>query len=132
TFDICERPICMEQEDGKPYAMEYGYDPRVVQVGDTYYVLWCDGLQGQPTIGLAETKDFKKFIFSGHPVLPYSRNGVLFPREIGGEYVLLTRPPYQGHTPYGDIYLSYSKDLTYWGKHKLLMQAKSSWERLKI
>ena len=132
TFDICEWPICMEQEDGTPYAMEYGYDPRVVQVGDTYYVLWCDGLQGQPTIGLAETKDFKKFIFRGHPVLPYSRNGVLFPRKIGGEYVLLTRPSDQGHTPYGDIYLSYSKDLTYWGKHKLLMQPKSSWERLKI
>ena len=65
-------------------------------------------------------------------MLPYSRNGVLFPRKIGGEYVLLTRPSDQGHTPYGDIYLSYSKDLTYWGKHKLLMQPKSSWERLKI
>ena len=132
AFDIGEKSVRMEREDGTPYEMEYGYDPRVVQVGDTYYVLWCDGLQGQPTIGLAETKDFKRFVFRGHPVLPYSRNGVLFPRKINGEYALLTRPSDQGHTPYGDIYLSYSKDLEYWGRHRLVMQPKSSWERLKI
>ncbi len=132
SFDIREQPIRMEYENGAPYEMEYGYDPRAVKIGDTYYILWCDGLGGQPTIGLAETKDFKKFVFKGHPVLPYSRNGVMFPRKINGEYVLLTRPSDQGHTPYGDIYLSYSKDLEYWGKHRLVMKPQSSWERLKI
>lgn len=132
SFDICEQPIRMEYENGLPYEMEYGYDPRAVKIEDTYYILWCDGLGGQPTIGLAETKDFKKFVFKGHPVLPYSRNGVMFPRKINGEYVLLTRPSDQGHTPYGDIYLSHSKDLEYWGKHRLVMKPQSSWECLKI
>lgn len=132
SFDIREQPIRMEYASGQPYDMEYGYDPRTVKIDDTYYIIWCDGLRGQPAIGLAETKDFRNFVYRGHPVLPYSRNGVLFPRKIGGEYVLLTRPSDQGHTPYGDIYLSKSKDLEYWGKHELVMAPQNSWERLKI
>ena len=39
---------------------------------------------------------------------------------------MLSRPSDGGHTAFGDIYLSYSKDLIYWGKHKLVM--KPSWQ----
>lgn len=56
-----------------------------------------------------------------NPLLPYNRNGVLFPRKINGNYYLLSRPSDTGHTPFGDIYISESPDLIYWGKHKHVM-----------
>ncbi len=130
TFD--NEPIKMIDEEGKPYILEYGYDPRLVKIENKYYVTWCDGLHFEPTIGLAETTDFKTFVFKGHPVLPYNRNGVLFPRKINGEYVLLTRPSDNANTPYGDIYISRSKDMEYWGRHRYVMGPESPWEKMKI
>ena len=35
---------------------------------------------------------------------PFNRNGVLFPRKIGGKYFMLSRPSDNGHTPFGDIF----------------------------
>ena len=113
-------------ESGKEYKFEYAYDPRVVKVEDVYYIIWCDGIGGLPAIGLAKTLDFKSYTYIGHPLLPCNRNGVLFPRKIDGEFVMLSRPSDGGHTAFGDIYLSKSKDLIYWGKHQLVM--KPSWE----
>ena len=42
----------------------------------------------------------------GERFLPFNRNGVLFPRKIGGKYVMLSRPSDNGHTPFGDIFVS--------------------------
>lgn len=114
-------------KDGKPYDMHYAYDPRLVKIEDTYYICWCDGYDWQPAIGLARTKDFKHFEMLDHPFLPFNRNGVLFPRKINDQYYLLSRPSDPGHTPFGDIYISQSKDLEYWGKHKLLMRKGYDW-----
>ena len=61
--------------------------------------------------------------------------GVFFPRKVNGEYLLLSRPSDLGHTPFGDIFLSKSKDMIYWGKHQCIMQSgdgKSAWGGLKI
>lgn len=63
-----------------------------------YYVTWCNGYHG-PTIGMAYTEDFEKFYQMENLVLPYNRNGVLFPRKINGRYYLLSRPSDKGHTP---------------------------------
>ena len=54
--------------------------------------------------------------------LPFNRNGVLFPRKIGGKYFMLSRPSDDGHTPFGDIYLSQSPDMCHWGMHRLVMR----------
>lgn len=132
NFEFEEKPINFVDEEGNPYILEYGYDPRLTKIEDKYYITWCDGLKGQPTIGLAETKDFKTFTFKGWPVLPYNRNGVLFPRKIKDEYILLTRPSDNANTPFGDIYISKSKDMIYWGKHKYVMGPNSNWEMTKV
>jgi beta-1,4-mannooligosaccharide/beta-1,4-mannosyl-N-acetylglucosamine phosphorylase len=94
--------------------------------------MWCTSFAGAPTIGLGKTKDFKTFVRLENAFLPYNRNGVLFPRKINGNYVLLSRPSDNGHTPFGDIYLSESPDMTYWGKHKSVMKAGGTWQSLKI
>ena len=120
-------------EDGTPNPTSFAYDPRVVNIDDTYYILWCDDMNG-PSIGLGRTIDFKTFIRLSNPLMPYNRNGVLFPRKINGKYMLLSRPSDTGHTPFGDIFISESPDLVYWGNHKHLMSkgGKGWWQGTKI
>ena len=119
-------------EAGNPFQPEYAYDPRLTKIGDEYYVMWCTSLCGAPTIGIGKTKDFKTFVRLENAFLPHNRNGVMFPRKINGNYMLLSRPSDNGHTPFGDIYLSESPDLTYWGKHRKVMGRGGGWESLKI
>lgn len=123
-------------EGGDPEAeWEYGYDPRVVKIEDKYYVTWCNGYHG-PTIGIGWTKDFVSFHKLENALLPYNRNGVLFPRKIGGMYTMLSRPSDTGHTAFGDIFLSQSPDLEFWGRHRHVMSPapfeQSAWQCMKI
>ena len=82
---------------------------------------------------MAKTQDFKTFTRIENPFLPFNRNAVLFPRKIDGKFKLLSRPSDSGHTPFGDIFISESKDLEYWGKHRHVMGRGSEWwESVKI
>lgn len=118
-WNISDTPIQFEG-DPEITRRQYRYDPRVCWIEDRYYITWCNGYYG-PTIGIAWTKDFKTFHQMENAFLPYNRNGVLFPKKIGGNYMMLSRPSDTGHTPFGDIFLSQSPDLTYWGKHRFVM-----------
>jgi beta-1,4-mannooligosaccharide/beta-1,4-mannosyl-N-acetylglucosamine phosphorylase len=110
----------------------YGYDPRVCWIEDRYYVTWCNSFAGWPTIGVAYTYDFEAFYQMENAFLPFNRNGVLFPRRINGNFAMLSRPSDRGHTPFGDIYYSESPDMTYWGKHRLVMRPAGGWQSTKI
>ena len=119
-------------EKGEPYDPVYAYDPRLVKIDDNYYVIWCTDFYGA-SIGVAKTKDFKSFVRLENPFVPFNRNAVFFPRKINGNYVLLSRPSDSGHTPFGDIFLSESPDLVYWGRHRHVMgKSPEWWESLKI
>jgi beta-1,4-mannooligosaccharide/beta-1,4-mannosyl-N-acetylglucosamine phosphorylase len=120
--------ICDDPEIGR---FQYRYDPRVVWLEDRFYVSWCNGYHG-PTIGLGYTFDFNQFYFVENVLLPFNRNGVLFPRKINGSYIMLSRPSDNGHTPFGDIYLSQSPDLVHWGRHRFVMGTKDGWQSTKI
>lgn len=113
----------------------YGYDPRVCMIEGSYYVTWCNGYHG-PTIGLARTDDFRTFRQMENAFLPYNRNGVLFPRRIGGRYAMLSRPSDTGHTAFGDIFYSESPDLEFWGRHRHVMSPApfetSAWQCMKV
>jgi beta-1,4-mannooligosaccharide/beta-1,4-mannosyl-N-acetylglucosamine phosphorylase len=125
------RPIEWICNDPDIAPSEYRYDPRVVWLEDRYYVIWCNGMHG-PTIGLGYTFDFKEFHFLENALLPYNRNGVLFPRKINGSYMLLSRPSDRGHTPFGDIFVSQSTDLIHWGEHRFMMAPSGGWQSTKI
>ena len=100
--------------NGKPFMPTYAYDPRLVKVEDTYYIIWCTDFYGA-ALGLAKTTDFKTFVRLDNPFPPFNRNGVFFPRKINGNFALLSRPSDSGHTPFGDIFISESPDLEFWG-----------------
>jgi len=112
-------------------APEYGYDPRVVAIDGEYIVTWCNGFHG-PSIGIGRTHDFRRFEMIENALLPCNRNGVLFPRKVAGQYVLLSRPSDAGHTPFGDVFLSHSDDLIHWGRHRYVMGPHEPWESTKV
>lgn len=132
NWEIDDEPIqfiCDNREIGK---FEFGYDPRVCKIDDKYYITWCNGYKGCPTIGVAYTTDFEKFYQSENAFLPFNRNGVLFPRKIDGRYAMLSRPSDNGHTLFGDIFYSESPDLIYWGKHRHVMSPVIGWQSAKV
>lgn len=96
---------------------DYKYDPRVTRIGDRFWITWCNGYHG-PTIGLGWTEDFKTFHQLENAFLPYNRNGMLFPRKVNDKYLMLSRPSDTGHTAFGDIFISQSPDLIFWGQHR--------------
>ncbi len=133
SWQIEQEKIKWITTDGRMASNSYAYDPRLVRIDDTYYITWCDDFPG-PAIGLGMTQDFKQFTKLEHPLMPFNRNGVLFPRRIKGHYVMLSRPSDSGHTPFGDIVLSHSPDLIFWGKHRMVMRRGGNgwWQGVKI
>jgi beta-1,4-mannooligosaccharide/beta-1,4-mannosyl-N-acetylglucosamine phosphorylase len=125
-WEFEDQNIQWEDEDGNDYIPNCPYDPRLLKIDDTYYASWCTDFNG-PAIAIGKTKNFKKFVRLDNATIPFNRNGVLFPRKVNGLYQLLSRPSDNGHTPFGDIYLSQSPDLTFWGKHRKVMASGINW-----
>ncbi len=134
-WNIEHSPIDFKTGNTEMIDSDYKYDPRVTFIDDRYWITWCNGYNG-PTIGIGYTFDFKEFFQCENAFLPFNRNGVLFPERINGKYLMLSRPSDNGHTPFGDIYISYSPDMKYWGEHRCVMKiapfAESAWQCTKI
>lgn len=140
AWEIDPEPITWRRPEAAEHGMlngasdtydEYAYDPRMCEIQGRYYVTWCNGYHG-PTIGLGYTDDFETFWRCENALLPYNRNGVLFPRKVRGRYALLSRPSDRGHTPFGDIFYSESPDLEHWGHHRWVMGPKGGWQSTKV
>ncbi|RDU24067.1 glycoside hydrolase family 130 protein [Anaerosacchariphilus polymeriproducens] len=130
TFD--KEKIHFVNEKGEEFEPVYAYDPRLVKIEDVYYIIWCGDFYGA-SIGLAKTTDFKTFTRLENPFIPFNRNAVLFPRKMNGNFVMMSRPSDSGHTPFGDIFLSESPDMVYWGKHRHVMgKGNEWWDAVKI
>lgn len=130
-WNIDPTPIQWIITDPEISIPEYGYDPRVCWIEDRYWVTWCNGFHG-PTIGIGWTRDFQTFTMAENALLPFNRNGVLFPRKIAGQFMMLSRPSDNGHTPFGEIFLSQSEDMLHWGRHRWVMKPEQPWESTKI
>lgn len=108
-------------------------DPRITQIGRTYYINYT----GYSDLGvhplLACTKDFRHFERMTLLSLPDNRNVVLFPEKIKGQYVRLDRPMAESHRGSNGIWLSTSPDLIHWGNHDYVMGPRSChWDCLKV
>ncbi len=132
-WDLDDNVIDWKDEDGKPFNPNYAYDPRLVEIDGVYYIIWCTDFGGA-ALGMGMTTDFKSFVRLENPFPPFNRNGVLFPRKINDKYMLLSRPSDSGHTPFGDIFISESSDLRYWGRHRRVMSKGGNgwWQGTKI
>jgi beta-1,4-mannooligosaccharide/beta-1,4-mannosyl-N-acetylglucosamine phosphorylase len=132
NWEIEEKKIEVYDETNKLVEYRYMYDPRLILIDGFYYVVFCTDYHGA-TLGLISTTDFKTFKKINNPFLPFNRNGVLFPRKIKDKYLMLSRPSDGGHTRFGDIFVSESKDLVHWGNHKFIIGTTHHWwENIKV
>jgi beta-1,4-mannooligosaccharide/beta-1,4-mannosyl-N-acetylglucosamine phosphorylase len=73
-------------------------------------------------LGVAETEDFIHYARISLSE-PDNRNGALFPEKIGGLFARLDRP-FRVTSRHGfDIWISFSPDLEFWGRSKVLVRA---------
>ncbi len=123
-------------------------DPRVTKIDDTYYICRPAGVyvagEVGPVAALYKTKDFKTAEFVECISLPANRVPCLFPEKINGEYVRIDRPYSVCHvdknagghnlddTMVNGMWISYSKDLVYWGKHRPLLYPPMEYANYKL
>jgi len=132
NFKISDKPFISPSKDGFFSKFEYDIcDPRITLLEGNYYITYPAHTPGIGVVGiLGKTDDFKNFERMEIISLPDNRVPVLFPEKINGEYVRLDRP--FGVYP-GSLWISYSKDLIYWGRHKpLLFSDKRYWCNFKV
>jgi predicted GH43/DUF377 family glycosyl hydrolase len=108
-------------------------DPRITFVPelDQYAVAYTSFARGGPGVSLALTKDFKTFERYGVIMPPEDKDAALLPRRIGGTWALIHRPV---TTLGAHMWISYSQDLTHWGSHKIMLEARRGgwWDANKI
>ncbi len=135
-FTIEKEPLCSKRDWAGECPGNFDcwvIDPRVTKIGDTYYIIRpAQTVDSGPAAVLEKTTDFKTCEFISCVALPSNRVPSLFPEKIGDYYVRLDRP-YNLHSeeepeciPDTDklragMWISYSPDLIFWGKHKPLI-----------
>jgi len=111
-------------------------DPRIVWLEDRQeYIIACvsffDKVAGEPPgISLIATKDFLNFQRLGRKLMPFNKDASLFPKTFNGCYALINRPLVEGRA---DIWVSFSKDLDFWGKDRVLIPTRHrAWDSNRV
>ena len=114
-------------------------DPRITYFPeeDVYYIMRPGGSDSGCVAILGKTKDWETYEDVDLIALPSNRVPCLFPEKINGMYARLDRPytliPDPHHEKQnGHIWISYSPDLIFWGKHRLLLKPWCHWNGVKI
>ncbi|HEY3286553.1 MAG TPA: hypothetical protein VGJ96_05445 [Gemmatimonadaceae bacterium] len=108
-------------------------DPRITFVPELgkYAVAYTAFSKSGPGVALAMTTDFTSFERFGLVMQPDDKDAALLPRRVDGNFAMLHRPmtDVAAH-----VWISYSPDLTNWGGHKLVLQARrgSWWDANKV
>lgn len=120
---------------GTSFEGQYGVeDPRITKIGNDYLMTYVTvSINEGVCTSLAISKDLQKWKRKGIIFREQNKDVVLFPEKINGEYVALHRPEGSIKINNPSIWVSYSKDLVYWGKEKSIIQPrKDSWESERI
>ncbi len=127
NFQVCPEPIRYPlTETEKRVHPAHRFDMRITPLEGTYYVChaaWLGRLGC--CIGMATTEDFAHFKPFPHLSEPSNRNAVLFPEKINGLYCRLDRPQHIDGT--GRMWVSYSPNLEFWGRHMPLNTPQTAW-----
>lgn len=129
-FTVDEKPSIMPVASEESWGME---DPRITQIGETYYINYSAVTQNGVCVSLMRTQDFQTYERMGIIFGPENKDVAIFPEKIGGEYVAFNRP-----VPYGigcpAMWLAKSPDLIHWGAQKLFMATseKGRWDEGRV
>lgn len=109
NFTRIGEPVLVPSE---PYEKMGVEDPRLVKVGDTYYLTYSAWDGETARLCLATSGDLKSWTKHG-PLFPergWTKSGAILTRPIDGRYVM-----YFGDT---DIWMATSEDLVHWTAHE--------------
>lgn len=113
-------------------------DPRIVYVEELeeYVITYTAYSENGPQVALARTKDFESFQRVGAVTLPEDKDAALFPRMIGGKFVMVHRPYSATLGNKANMYVSFSPDpeLRAWGESTLMLEAREGgwWDARKV
>jgi predicted GH43/DUF377 family glycosyl hydrolase len=116
---------------GIPEESDYGVeDPRFTKIGNKYYMTYVGvSISRGVSTYLAESHDLTNWKRLGIIFREQNKDVVLFPEKIRNHYVAFNRPESLMSFSKPGIWISYSKDLIYWGRDKILIRprGKSYW-----
>jgi predicted GH43/DUF377 family glycosyl hydrolase len=117
NFTVDDQPAIAPHNDMEEYGVE---DPRATLIDGVWYITYVSVSRWGITTSLATTRDFRTFEREGVIFLPDHKDVVIFPRQVGGRYVALTRPMPQSFSRIFGIWIAFSDDLLEWGGHETL------------
>jgi predicted GH43/DUF377 family glycosyl hydrolase len=111
-------------------------DPRITHFKrDNFYAMTYVSVSAKSGVStsLATSKNLQGWTRHGIIFRQQNKDVVLFPEKIKGYYVALHRPEGAMIFDKPSIWISYSKDLIYWGRDKtLLAPRETGWDSLRI
>jgi predicted GH43/DUF377 family glycosyl hydrolase len=139
-FERADEPVL--RNGTSPDRTQGVEDPRIVRIGDTYYLCYVTWNEVHANVGLATSKDLwtwedRGIVFS-YEQFGHNKNATLWPEKIEGRYALIHRPMGFGWGDMAhplDMWLSMSPDLNEWSGHRRLLRARRGevdWEYEKI
>lgn len=120
-FVIDEAPAMFPANVYECFGIE---DPRITFLEGVYYINYSaiSPVTGVTTC-LASTTDFQSFTRHGVIFTPDNKDIAIFPERINGKYYAFNRPA-SAEYKRRDMWLSESPDLTAWGNHRFMMEAR--------
>ena len=131
-FDIEHLPVLTPATDAPMARYEEGgiEDPRVTVLDGLPHVIYTAYSGAGPVMALATTEDFHRFERRGIISEPGNKDGILFPRKVGGRYVRFDLPIGFG---VGSVWVSFSPDLRHWGdSHVIVTPRGGHWDSYRV
>lgn len=113
-FTIGDEPFIFPGAEEESWGME---DPRITQIGDTYYINYTSVTENGAATSLVSTKDFRQYERHGIIFAPENKDVTIFPEKINGMYMAFNRPV-PGGIGNPEMWLAQSPDLIHWGRQK--------------
>lgn len=115
-FTVDDQPFIYPSQRLETFGIE---DPRVTQIGDTYYVYFSAVSPVGIGESMASTQDFRSYVHHGMIFGPDNKDVLIFPEKVNGKYYALHRPTVRSAGK-PEIWIAESDNLLYWGNHKHL------------
>lgn len=116
-FTIDDKPVVYPSERLESFGIE---DPRITQIGDTYYIYFSAVSPAGIGVSMVSTKDFISITHHGMIFCPDNKDVLIFPERVNGKYYALHRPTLKSiGSP--EIWIAQSDNLIHWGNHKHLI-----------
>lgn len=135
TFEIADTPLEFCGMEGFPYPIYHIYDPRPVLLEQRLIVVCAVDTAAGCRLALFELEDSTRLHYLGLPLDRDLRNGVIFPEQIEGKFLMFARPnEYAGAdgVKTGKRILAYqSPDLLHWEEIAPVLEGRAHyWDEL--